>query len=508
MPLDLSRRIRQARPRVTLYARVSKDQRSGRSCNQQLTIGRSRVPQIDGQIVGEYSDNDRSASRYATKPREDWMRVEADIREGRTDVLWLWEFARGTRERLVWATLAEACQERGLFIMLDDRVFDTLDPDDMRYLDQLMADSVAESGRTRKRILRDISAQAELGAPHGPVGFGYRRQYDPDTGALLRQVIDPEQARIVRRMASELLAGHSLGSIARGLNEDGVPIARQHRAKVDDPRWRPTTVRLMLQQPSLMGRRSHRGRIISEGGWEPILTEEEWWAIRERLRDPARRTQRDTSVRHEASGIAVCDVCDAFMYVHTTGRQGVWAYQCSPRHGEGKSHVSRLKARLEEHVEALLVARFSMPDVLGAFSGAAADEDQVAADRVRLAELREELVEAQEAAARTGPGRLSVKSLVGIEAALQPEIERLEAATRPRRVDPLAVELADEDPAVVLSTWRSWSLEQRRTALRSFTEPGGIRVLRTGKTGRRKLLPSESVRIFWRGQQVVRGAAP
>lgn len=69
-----------------------------------------------------------------------------------------------------------------------------------------------------------------------------------------------------------------------------------------------------------------------------------------------------------------------------------------------------------------------------------------------------------------------------------------------QEAEPLAVELADEDPAAVLKTWRSWDLAQKRTALRLFTVPKGIRVLRTGRTGRRQLLPSESVGITWVGE--------
>src|SRR5699024_5899351 len=76
MPTLLARTPGTRTPRVIIYARVSKDQQSGRSVSQQLKIGRRVADDNGWTIVGEYSDNDKSASRYASSSREDWTKVE------------------------------------------------------------------------------------------------------------------------------------------------------------------------------------------------------------------------------------------------------------------------------------------------------------------------------------------------------------------------------------------------------------------------------------------------
>ncbi|MFC7739646.1 hypothetical protein ACFQXA_00010 [Nocardiopsis composta] len=101
--------------------------------------------------------------------------------------------------------------------------------------------------------------------------------------------------------------------------------------------------------------------------------------------------------------------------------------------------------------------------------------------QAELEALEADLELAYEAAKRTGPGRLPMARLLEIEATLTPRIEELRGRLRPKAVDPMAQALADEDPARVLETWRGWTLEQQRSALRAWTEE--IVVLRTGRPG-------------------------
>ncbi|ONI86923.1 hypothetical protein ALI144C_09720 [Actinosynnema sp. ALI-1.44] len=61
------------------------------------------------------------------------------------------------------------------------------------------------------------------------MAYGYRLQYDPDSGKSLGWVIDPEQAKVVRMIVDDILAGKSRSGIAKRLNAQGVPPPR--------PRW-------------------------------------------------------------------------------------------------------------------------------------------------------------------------------------------------------------------------------------------------------------------------------
>ena len=63
-----------ARRRTVLYARVSKPNRARKtvSVDQQLDVLRDRGDREHWDVVAEHADRARSASRYATRAREDW----------------------------------------------------------------------------------------------------------------------------------------------------------------------------------------------------------------------------------------------------------------------------------------------------------------------------------------------------------------------------------------------------------------------------------------------------
>lgn len=517
-----SRRLRRSPLRAILYARVSRDQKQGRSVSQQLVLGRRLAADEGWQIVAEYADNDRSASRHASRDREDWPKVVDAISAGEADVLWVWEISRGTRDLEVWAKLARVCREQQMWIALDDEVWDTTRPNHMKHLNELMVDAVYESDKTQQRIHRDIEANAEQGRPHGPVGYGYRREYDPSTGALLRQVLDPETAKIRRRIVTEFLAGKSRETIAKELNADRIPnpsgyvvgepvVHQQTGEPLYDPNGRPRlsvgwTARVLTQQlrtPTIMGKRSYRGRVIDDGGWEALVSPAEYWAVQEQLAR-YKDSGRDPTARHLLSGIALCDPCGGHIgtikRTDRSGREYGRAYRCDParRGPSDRGHVVREVPRLDAQVEALVVAEFSAPDVLARFRSQGPSPEDIERAQDELARLRADLDVLYGEVERGVTSRDMARA---DEARLRRDIARAEEEARPRLVEPLAEDLAEEDPAVVLETWRSWSLEQRRAALRAFTTE--IRVLKL--QGRRKVAPGESVRIVWVGE---RGAAP
>lgn len=485
---------------LTLYGRVSKDQRGGRSVSQQLRRGRRWGDEHGCIIVGEFSDNDKSASRYATQEREDWPKVEAQILAGETRILWIYEISRGTRDLEVWARLARVCREQGVYIVLDDDVYDPTKPSHMRQLNQLMVDAVYESDKTAERLARDAEAIAEEGRPWGRAGFGYRREYDPDTGDLVRQVPDEEQARLVLDIAEWIESGMSPHAVAEKLNRDRVPtpggvVAGDVRERRDGSTyrargWSHQVVSRLLMRPAMMGKRVHRGEIKPAGGWDPVIEPDQWELLRSRVAPAARG--RDGAVVYELSGIAICDICEGPMYGFVRSGKSKPAYRCAgPYDGApgGKAHVQRAVHLLEEHVTSLLFDRFSDPDVGEELMSTEGSDAQVQEARARMVALQREL---EELYADVASGRASRRMAQADEARIQAAMRALEPETRRRAADPLIAALVEGDPAEV---WGSWGLQQRREALRSAAEE--IRVLKVGPVGRRVVSVDESVRIRW-----------
>ena len=127
-----------------------------------------------GRSPQALTDNDRSATRYATKERPEYARLRTVLAPG--DVLVVWEPSRAGRSLDHDAGPAAASAlERGVLLSYRGRLFDLNDGDD-RFsttgIDAVVGEKQAED--TRKQILRAESANLAAGRPHGKLLYGYR----------------------------------------------------------------------------------------------------------------------------------------------------------------------------------------------------------------------------------------------------------------------------------------------------------------------------------------------
>lgn len=495
-----------ARPRAVIYTRVSKDMREGRSVAEQEADCRGDVDRHDWDLVAVLSDSNVSASRYAKAERPDWLKLMAMLRRHELDIAVFWEMSRGTRNRIEWAEFAELAIDRGLLICVRGRVYDATDPHDMAYLDNLVARGIEESGESRERVVRTITSQAEKGQPHGPPCYGYRSVYDPKTGNLLTREPDTTPlgesgetpASLVRKGSADLLTGRKVPyRVAADWNLGG------HTTR-GGGQWTASTVIELYRRPALMGKREWRGKIIDEGGWEPLIEPADWWELQEVLapkpaapgKNPRGRprgsTNREADAKYLCVGTTSCGVCGAG--ISSGMNRTVLSYRCAGgAPGQRRGCVARAVHILDAHVEALVVAEMSAPGVLDRLQTPQPDPKATAEARGELAELRTELEEARDAATTPGPGRLPVSMLLRLEETLGARITELEEQLKPPPGLPrLVEEIAVPDPVAALGVWRGWTLTQQRRLLREvFT----VRVLPIGRVGSLRVAPSESVEL-------------
>src|SRR5438105_10449084 len=83
---------------AVIYARVSKDQRAGRSVNEQLQECRALCSRHGWNVVREFVDNDKSASRYAKTKRPEFADMLGFLPSGEAQVLVSWEGSRNSRD--------------------------------------------------------------------------------------------------------------------------------------------------------------------------------------------------------------------------------------------------------------------------------------------------------------------------------------------------------------------------------------------------------------------------
>jgi hypothetical protein len=111
----------------------------------------------------------------------------------------------------------------------------------------------------------------------------------------------PGEAEVVQDAARRVLAGESLRSIARMLNEAG-------KTTTTGKPWTGSALRKVLVRPATAALRGSAGEVIGRGLWQPLLPEDQWRGVVAVLTDPARRTTDRYTRTYLGSGLYRCGV--------------------------------------------------------------------------------------------------------------------------------------------------------------------------------------------------------
>ena len=438
--------------RAGVHGRVSDDKSgTGRSVTEQQDDNRAACAANGWKVAEEYEDLSLSASRFARKPREDWLRLQDDIKTGRLDVVVLWESSRGSRKAGEWMAFLDACRDHSVKVHITThrRSYDMAVPRDWRTLAEDGVDSAYESEKTSLRIKRSLEANARDGRPHGPIPYGYERRYDPRTKALAGQLPDPVTAPAAREIIERVAGGDPVSAIVASLNGRGVP-------SPSGGRWGRTQVRRIATNPVYAGKREHGAGGLVEAIWPPLVDEVTAQAARRVLGDASRKTTRPGSQKHLLSYLAVCGKCGGHLAVHgrRTGRTPYMQYACQV------SCVAMAQVPVDWFVTELALRRLAQPDFHKNLT--AGGDGKVLAARAEAAGLRERH---DKLAAAAAAGEITMTLLAKTERELLPAIGAAEARAT-ALVVPLPLRQLAEPGADIGERWGRLPVAARREVLR------------------------------------------
>lgn len=481
-----------------LYGRNSVDpKRKGRSVADQLAEGRTLCARFTWNVDDEFKDTGISASRHARRERDDFEALldaidNADTPPGTMRILVAYEASRYYRDLEAYVRLRNACFHAGVLLCYNGQIYDLSKREDRKAtaMDAIAAEDEAEG--IRDRNIRTARLMAEAGRPHGRIPYGFLRKYDEATGDLIGQYEHPVRGPYVLKAIQHIDAGRSLQSLIKWLNSEA------DAARPDGHRWDKDNVTHMLQNRAHIGERVHRGN-AHDATWAAItgLDTPEGRAMFRRvgriLRDPARRTNRDTRAAHLLSNIALCGLCGDHAPLKSSKRyNGAKQYVC------GEKHDTLIAERLiDAYVEEAIIEWFRRKDQARAAlipNPRQAEEDVAQAHRL-LQVYTDELEEARELnRTRTPDGRplLSLASLSQKELELMPRIEDLKGRLEKASGVPAVVHqlLSTEDPAGV---WNGLEIEQRRWLVRHVVT---VRLFKARTRGVRKIEPGRITLSF------------
>jgi DNA invertase Pin-like site-specific DNA recombinase len=382
---------------AAIYARISQD-RIGAG----LGIGRQRedcqrlITERGWNVAGIYEDNDISA--YSGKLRPGYRQLLADLETGDIDAVVAWHtdrLHRSPRELEEWI---DACERHGVAtVTVRAGELDLATAAGRMVARMLGAAARHESEQKGERVRRAREQAARAGQPHGPLGYGYRR--DPDTS---QWEVDADEAAVISEIAQRVLAGDPLRAIATDLTRRGIPTP-SHAPNG----WRGPNLRQMItaarycgwREWTPAGTRDGRGRgrgmgeFTAPGEGPAILTREQTETIRMLVSDPTRRSGGRRAA-HLLTGILRCGRCGASLSISGGTAAGRWRYSCLAQPGLGScGRLSITGPPTDAHATAAFFAALAdtpLPTTEHSPSAAAPSDTVVGAlqrDRQRLDEL-------------------------------------------------------------------------------------------------------------------------
>ena len=236
-----------------IYVRISQDREGERwGVQAQEEDCRKLAERLGWQVIGVYEDNDVSAFNRR-KPRKEWLRLQDDIASGRIDAIIAAHTDRLYRQVRELEDLIDFVNHHRVAIktvMAGD--LDLTTSAGRQVARHLGVAAQGESERQAERIRRQKQQAAEQGRRHGGSrAFGWDLIKDA-TGKVVDEVVNEDEAKIIREAADRLLLGASLRAVCRDLNERGVQT-------VSGKPWTSTTLKRMVLSPRVIGYRVYHG---------------------------------------------------------------------------------------------------------------------------------------------------------------------------------------------------------------------------------------------------------
>jgi site-specific DNA recombinase len=265
----MARRATKAAPQLAatpaaIYVRVSTEEQAADGYGLDVQRERCRaMATVKGwAVVREYADEGVSGTLGADE-RPGLAALLADVEADLVRAVVVLSLDRlGRKTRLV-LDLVERLADAGAELVSCKESLDTTTPAGrfvltlFAALAQLERDTIVE----RTTAGRDARGKRD-GERGGRVPYGYRRVFDPKTGASVGVEVVEDQAAVVRRVIRARKRGQSWRAIAEKLNQDQVPAPRGATA------WRHSSVQSIVENEALY-RGGRRGE--SQERWPAIL---------------------------------------------------------------------------------------------------------------------------------------------------------------------------------------------------------------------------------------------
>jgi DNA invertase Pin-like site-specific DNA recombinase len=208
---------------------------AGRQLNDYL---RPMAQRLGVTVVAELGLKDRSASKFATKVRQQYREAMAMVDAGQADVIIFYDLSRLTRQPRELEDLIDRVERTGLQVYTHSGEM-RLDTVEGRLAARVIVTVAAAEVEMMSRRIKDYwRAERVKKMPASGRAFGWIDRTTPD----------PKTAPIVDEICHRILNGESMSAIGADLSRRGVA-----RPSSKDPLWDVTAVKAIVTTPRHYG---------------------------------------------------------------------------------------------------------------------------------------------------------------------------------------------------------------------------------------------------------------
>lgn len=338
--------------RVAAYCRVSTEQEEQQhSFATQVSYYTSYIENNPNyEMAGIYADEGITGT--STRRRKRFLDMVADCEAGKIDLIItksISRFARNTQDCLFYSRKLKGL---GIGIFFEREGINTMDATGELLFTILSSLAQDESRSISENCQWGIRKKFRDGKLH--LNANRFMGYDKDADGHL--VINPEQAKIVKRIFDEFMGGMNPDVIARRLNEEGVP------GCMGEPKWHTSTIQGMLRNEKYMGdsllqktytedfltKKTVKNcgalpQVLVKGDHEAIVDAEMWDAVQLELKRRSEymqrlqiRTMGRSTDEQPFSCRVICGTCGKLFWRRTFQRlnRPLKVWQCGQRYRE------------------------------------------------------------------------------------------------------------------------------------------------------------------------------
>lgn len=356
-------------------------------------------------------------------------------------------FARSREDSVVYKSLLR--KECGVRVI---SITESIDDDKFSIILEAMLEAMAEyySINLSEEVKKGMTEKARRGERQTAAPFGYRTVNH-------KLVVEPAEAEIVRDLFSRFAAGEPYFGLAKWLNASGVRTRRGNTFQNRSVRYiltNPTYIGMNAWTPDRDVKRNTEYRLadnthIEKGDHEPLISQETWSAVQQRIASLRTQFGHDRRPAHHAdwiSGLVRCSVCGEPMVRSAVKGHTYWI--CNGyAHGRCSTRNSCEDSAFKQHLISGIIHSSQDTDALTSAARTALRARAASVSYPKLlAALDAKLTRAKEA---YQAGVDTIEEYAAAKRAIQAERDALLARMQP----------ADEDAEAVLALSRRFAAE-------------------------------------------------